>query len=291
MILTGLILAAHHWLSGLPDREPLRPSRVQVKFQPVVLDQRDFAPLRLAGAWRLTSAEARLGGVSALAMEHGGLVALTDSGVVIRLPKPPGASGMADFNDLPSGPGDPSYKAARDSEALARDAKGRGWWVTFENRHAAWLFDPDFGRVIEKVPLGQFDWPANKGVEGALSAPGELLLFPENGDQVVKVADGKIKGMALANRYGRLSDATMLPDGRVIVLARTFGPMGFSARLLLLDGSMLRLLARLPLGRLDNPEAIAAETLAGGGTRLWVMTDNDYRWRVPTLLLALDWPG
>jgi hypothetical protein len=96
----------------------------------------------------------------------------------------------------------------------------------------------------------------------------------------------------LANRFGRLSDAVMLPDGRTIVLARSFGPAGFSARLLHLDkGMRLRPLARLALGRLDNPEAIAAEALPGGGVRLWVMSDNDYRRRVPTLLVALDWRG
>ena len=94
----------------------------------------------------------------------------------------------------------------------------------------------------------------------------------------------------LDNPY-RLSDAALLPDGRILLLARTFGPAGFAARLLLLDQGRVKSLARLGLGRLDNAEAIAAESLPGGGVRLWVMTDNDFRRRVPTLLVALDWPG
>ncbi len=142
-----------------------------------------------------------------------------------------------------------------------------------------------------RIGLCGLGWLANKGAEGALSGPGGLLLFPEGGDEMVRVTDRRIERIALANPYGRLADVTSLPDGRVVVLARTFSPTGFSARLLLLKGNRLVPLANLNLGRLDNPEAIAAETLPGGITRLWVMTDNDYRRRVPTLLVALDWPG
>ena len=104
-------------------------------------------------------------------------------------------------------------------------------------------------------------------------------------------ASGGTERIALANSYGRLADVTTLPDGRTIMLARSFSPAGFSARLLLLKGFRLEPIATLRLGRLDNPEAIAAEAWPGGVVRLWVMTDNDYRRRVPTLLIALDWTG
>ena len=248
-------------------------------------------PLRIAGAWRLTSDEPRLGGVSALAIDRGAFVALTDSGVVIRLPKPNRGRQVAEFRDLPAGPGWARTKAGRDSEALARDVTGRGWWVAFENRHAAWLFDGDFSRVKRRIGLGGLGWRANKGVEGALSTGSGLTLFPEGGDELVQVGKRGIERITLTNPYGRLADVTVLPDGRIMVLARSFSPAGFSARLLLLEGTKLAPIATLRLGRLDNPEAIAAETLPGGATRLWVMTDNDYRRRVPTLLVALDWVG
>jgi hypothetical protein len=289
LAVAGLVVVAHGKLTGLPDREARPPARADVHFESVALDPTAFGPLKLVGAWRVTSPEPRMGGVSALAVDHGAFVALTDSGVVIRLPKP-ARSAHALFMDLPSGPGRAIYKAGRDSESLARDWAGRGWWVGFENRHSAFLFDPGFTRVLRRVGLGGFGWRSNLGAEGILSTRAGLLIFPEQGDALgTTVLSGNTQ-RPLANRFGRLSDATILPDGRVIVLARNYSPAGFTARLLCLDQEKKRLLpfARLGLGRLDNPEAIAAELLPGGNLRLWVMTDNDYRRRVPTLLLALD---
>ena len=289
LMIAGLVVGARWHLAALADREARPATHAEVRFEPVMLDAEAAAPLRIAGAWRLTSRESRLGGVSALAVDRGGLLALTDSGVIIRFSKPSPGRQLAAFQDLPDGPGAARFKAGRDSEALARDAVGRGWWVAFENRHAVWLFDRDLTRAERRIGLGQLGWGANKGAEGALSGLAELTLFPEGGDEMVTVGQDGIERIKLANPYGRLADVTKLPDGRIMVLARTFGPAGFSARLLLLQGTKLVPLATLRLGRLDNPEAIAAEALRGGITRLWVMTDNDYRRRVPTLLLALEW--
>ena len=292
LVVALLVIGAHRLFAGLPDRDPRPDARAVVRFEPVQLDAAGFAPLTLAGAWRVTSAESRMGGVSALALDGGGLLALSDSGVLIRLPRPASATGIAEFRDLPAGPRRGYYKAGRDSEALVRESNGGGWWVAFENFHSAWLFDRDLKRVIRTVDLNPLGWPANLGAEGAVStADGLLLLFPESGDEVVRLTDKGTERLPIANRYGRLSDAAMLPGGRIVVIARSYSPAGFSSRLLLFDKGVMRPLARLALGRLDNAEAIAAEPLAGGGVRLWVMTDNDFRRRVPTLLVAFDWRG
>lgn len=292
LLLIGLIVGAHRYLRDLPDREERADARVEVQFTPERIASDAAVPLRIAGAWRLTSKETRLGGVSALAIDRGEFVALTDSGVMIRLAKPGRGRQVAEIRDLPDGPGWARYKSGRDSEALARDAGGRGWWVAFENRHAAWRFDDHFMRVEQRIGLGQLGWRANKGAEGMLSTRAGLSLFPEGGKEMVRVdASGRIERVVLANSHGRLADVTTLPDGRIVVLARSFSPLGFAARLLLLEGNRLVPIATLRLGRLDNPEAIAAEALPGGGTRLWVMTDNDFRRRVPTLLVAFDWAG
>ena len=291
LIVALIVLGSHRWFAGLPDREPRADSVAIVRFDAVALDAAGIAPLTVAGAWRVTSPDPRMGGVSALAVDRGALLALTDSGVTIRLPKPVAPMAMAEFRDLPEGPGPVFFKAGRDSEALARDHVGRGWWVGFENRHAAWLFDRDFRRVIQKVNLKPLGWLANKGVEGAVSGRHGLLLFPESGDEMVRIDQRGIRRIALDNPFGRWSDAVLLPDARILVVARNFSPAGFTSRLILLDQSTLKPLAKLALGRLDNAEAIAAEPLAAGGVRLWVMTDNDFRRRVPTLLVALNWRG
>lgn len=291
LLIAGMVVGTRWYLANQPNREERPDGRVAVRFEVVALDPQGAAPLRIAGAWRVSSDEPRLGGVSALAIDRASFVALTDSGVVIRLPRPGSGGQVATFRDLPAGPGPARFKAGRDSEALALDSSGRGWWVTFENRHAAMLFDRNFTRVESRIGLSGFGWRANKGAEGAISGPAGLRLFPEAGDEMVRLTERGIERLALANPYGRVADVTTLPDGRVVVLARTFSPAGFSSRLLLLKGNRLVTLAKLKLGRLDNPEAIAAEKLPAGGTRLWVMTDNDYRRRVPTLLVALDWAG
>ena len=195
---------------------------------------------------------------------------------------------VASFHDLPAGPGSARFKAGRDSEALVRDVAGRGWWVAFENLNAAWLFDRDFTRVERRIGLEELGWPANKGAEGMLPGPHGPTLIPESGNEMVSVETGGLERIGFDSPAGRLADATRLPDGRIVLLARTYSPAGFSARLLLLRGTRVSPVATLGLGRLDNPEAIAAETLPGGITRLWIMTDNDWR-RVPTLLVAIDW--
>jgi len=100
LLIVLAVLAAHRWLSGQPDREPRPDVQAMVRFEPVQFDRAGFAPLRLAGAWRVISPEPRMGGVSALALDGDHLLALTDSGVMIRLPRP-GAGRTAIFRDLP----------------------------------------------------------------------------------------------------------------------------------------------------------------------------------------------
>jgi hypothetical protein len=70
--------------------------------------------------------------------------------------------------------------------------------------------------------------------------------------------------------------------------------MGFRNALVSLEksGSGYRFGSRipLPLGPFDNVEAIAVERRAGGGLRLWLMTDDNFQPPLRTLLIALDWP-
>ncbi|HEV2043922.1 MAG TPA: esterase-like activity of phytase family protein, partial [Sphingomicrobium sp.] len=169
LLIAGLVVGGRWYVANLPDREVRADATAEVRFEPVKFDADAAAPLRIAGALRLTSTEPRLGGVSALAVDGDALLALTDSGVVIRFPKPTRERHIAAFHDLPDGPGSVRFKAGRDSEALTRDARGRGWWVAFENRHAVWLFDRDFARVERRIGLGRLGWRDNKGAEGMLS--------------------------------------------------------------------------------------------------------------------------
>ena len=278
-------------LDSLPDRPGLPRRTVAIHFEPVRLDAARFAPLRLAGAWRMTGDDSRFGGVSALAIDQAGLIALTDAGAVIRFARPSADSAAAQIIDLPSGPGRPGFKRNRDAEALVRDAAGRGWWVAFENHHQLWLYSPGFSRALGHIDFGRRRWPRNQGIEGMLAAPGELTVLPEAGGEVIRLQRAGETRSLIRNPVGRISDAARLPGGHILLLARKPTVSGFHNALVpLLPGDQLGKPIVLGLGALDNAEAIAVEPISGR-TRLWLMTDDNFRWPMRTLLVALDLPG
>ena len=294
LLLLAAIGAFDRWIASIPDRIELGWRASPIAFDPVGFDSRAFAPLRLRGAWRVSGADPRLGGVSSLALDRGWLLALTDSGAVIRF-RPPGRSpSRASIGELPDGPGRAGFKRNRDSESLVRDSLGRGWWVAFENRHQLWLYDPAFRRALVRIDLGRRGWRPNRGIEGAIPEGTSLLLLHEKGDHLLRVDGTRARAIAIANAGGRISDVAPLGPGRAIAVERRLTPLGFRNALAVLDraGSGYRLGRRLPLGLgpLDNVEAIAAQRLADGTLRLWLMTDDNFQPPLRTMLIALDWP-
>ena len=182
----------------------------------------------------------------------------------------------------------------RDSEALVRDSRGRGWWVAFENHHQLWLFDPGFGRALQRIDLGRRGWRANRGIEGLAADGPALLLLHEDGDHLLRVTGTRARSIRIAGARGRVSDVAAIGPGRYFAVERRVTPMGFRNALVSLEksGSGYRFGRRiaLPLGPFDNVEAIAVERRAGGGLRLWLMTDDNFQRPLRTLLIALDWP-
>jgi len=302
----GLILLAaiglfYDWLFWVPNRKELGWRTARLEFRPIALDSDRFGPLRLAGAWKVTSDDKRFGGVSALAVDRGQLLALTDSGVLVRFSRPaerggPGArTQLARIGELSTGPGDGRFKRNRDAEALLADPGGRGWWVAFENRHGLWLYDRDLRRGLQSISLRRYGWRPNRGIEGAAALGGALLLFAENGAGLVRVTGSHVRWMPIGHARGRISDAVAVAPGQVIVIERRLTPLGFKNALVALEttGSGYRFGRRipLPLGAIDNLEAIAVEPLAPGKLRLWLMTDDNLQPPLRTLLIALDWPA
>ncbi len=269
------IFAAAVWHNGQPSRWPGPDRVVGGRAVEVALGN------GLRG-WRLTAPDRRFGGLSALAVERGTLVALTDSGVVVRLSPPvAGRPLRIALHDLPGGPGNLLRKSSRDSEALLLDPVGRGWWVAFENRHSLWLFDRAFGRVLAQRRLA-VDWSVNRGGEALAVGDAGVMILPENG------------GAAVGGRFtvpAGTADAARLPDGRLVLLVRRIGLSGFDNQLWIGAGAgkPARRLA-LDLGALDNMEGLAAEPLANNKTRLWVVSDDNFRPWMRTLLVAIDLP-
>lgn len=289
-----LLLGLHVWFRLMPNRADAPQRSTAVHFKPVRLAPEGFAPLRLAGAWQIEISDPRAGGFSALAVDRDKLMAVTDSGTVIWLPKP-GDRGEALIRDLPAGPGTSSFKSNRDSEAVAREPRGHGWWVAFERWNQLWLYDPSFRHAIRKIDFGVGRWPNNKGVEGLAPDGDGLALFPEAGDAWLSAGNGKAARHPLTNGFGYVADATRLTNGRLLAVTRAMTAAGLDKHLVeaipaAAGGLAFREIAPLPLGATENVEGIAAEPRPGGGTRLWLVTDNDFRPRKATLLVALDLP-
>ncbi|MEO5809506.1 MAG: esterase-like activity of phytase family protein [Sphingomicrobium sp.] len=298
LLLASAVLGFSAWAKGQPNRVPAPPKAAAIRFEPAATSNWRISGARLTGAWRLTSDEPRFGGASALAIDGGEFLALTDSGVAIRFGPPRGGSATSkgQFAELGDGPCDPRWKSCRDSEALAR-APGGGWYVAFENYHSLWRFDPALRGGIEVASLEDEGFVPNRGIEGLIGlASGRLLAFPEDGVEMLTAnpATGRVTRGAVRGLGPGVSDAVVLPDGRVLLVRRRFGLTGFTTELLALgrdrQGWAVARVARLSLGWLDNVEGAAATPLPDGETRLWLVTDNDFRAGWATLLLAIDLP-
>lgn len=285
----------YDWIRDLPDRTELGPRWAELRFEPVALDATGFAPLRLAGAWKVTADDPRFGGVSALALDRGKLLALSDSGVLIRFAPPGSLRTRAAIWEVPRGPNKGKRKTERDSEALLADPAGRGWWVSYETRNQLWLYDRRFGHALQRIRLGD-RWKENVGVEGLAPGPGGgLLLFPEADDAVHWLRGMVSRRLPLAGKTGRISEASSDGRGGVLVIERHLALSGFSSALVEVergDGGY-RLGRRLPLalGPIDVPEGLAVERRSDGSRRLWIMTDDNLQPPFRTLLVALDWPS
>ena len=271
------------WQNGQPSRWPGPDRVVAGRAEAVAVGNVAGVAGATMRAWRLSAPDRRFGGLSALAIDRGAFIALTDSGVIVRFAPPVPANRLRiALRDLPDGPGRASRKAGRDSESLLADPRGRGWWVGFEFHHTMWLYDRDLRRVLARRAL-KVEWSSNRGAEALVAGSTGVMALPEDG--------GHAAGGTLIAPVGT-SDATRLPDGRLVLLVRRFGLAGFDTRLWIAagGGKPARRIA-LGLGKLDNMEGIAAVPLADGGTRLWIVSDDNFRPWMRTLLVAIDLPA
>lgn len=260
LALAALIMLGQWWLRHHRPALDLSIAAATVEWIPAPIAPIEDSRLRLAGAWALKTSDSRIGGISGMAMDGEKLLVLTDGGMIARLPLPP-AAGTATLRPLPAVSGNPRTKIGRDSEALMRDPSGRGWWVAFEQRHQLIRYDSNFRMALERIDIVEPYFRKNRGVE-ALSLEGGIRWYSESSG---------------------ISDAASIV-GQTFLLRRRFGLAGFSARVLRSGGDTFA----LPIGPLDNAEGLAAESLPDGRTRLWIVTDNDFRpWR-RTLVMAVD---
>lgn len=288
-LMSVAVLAAYVPMREIPRRVARPPVIVRLSMEPVRL-LRQPPPLRVAGAWRLTAADHRLFGLSGLAWDGNGFVAVGDAGSVVRFDRPgPGARmWLADLRD---GPGPFGRKWTRDAEAVLRD--GESWLVTYEQHHSLWRFDRDFRTGREVVAIGGADWPDNRGAEGLSREGGAVLAWREGGREV-RVFDGMVVRSVPLRTNWSVAEAAAAPDGATWLLLRRIGMSGIDQAIAPVrrQRASYALGTALPLakGRFDNFEGMAIERAPSGGLRFWLVSDDGSRLFARTLLAAYDLP-
>jgi hypothetical protein len=308
-LLAAFVLLATFAPPSLQHREPPPPVSF-VRFTPVALDVRDPGVTRLGrlaflGAWALTSNDARIGGISALHVEGGEALAMSDAGWRIRLPLPEGRLVVrARVEMIEEGPGPPGDKSNRDVESLV--VHGGEAWIGYEQGNSIWRYGrAGFERRSSAVPPAIRRWSDNSGPEAMVRLPdGRFLVLAEGsgGESEAALFAGdpaKAGTQAIRLRYRppegyRVTDAAVLPDGRLLLLNRKVGLFeGFTAKLTLaaLPGPGQRALiaggtAAAFEGNVtrDNLEALSV-TREGGRTTLWIASDDNYNPLQRTLLM------
>lgn len=265
-------------------------------------------PVRRDAVWHLDSPSLRFGGYSALFVlgtQNPQMRAFSDRGVRIDFPLPENAS-VTQIRLRNVWNRGALSRTTPDIEAATRDPASGDYWLAFEHRHALIRYDvaSEFEAAVE--PEQWRDWPENSGAESlARLADGRFLVLPERaGMGLLYSADPTGGGEAITFPLDLPdgfvpTDATALPDGRVLVLLRQLDwhwPP-FSAALGVIDPQEIAADARLAVDMLapldpilprDNYEALAVGDVAeDGSVTLWMMSDDNQSSFQRTLLVRL----
>ncbi|APE27451.1 esterase-like activity of phytase family protein [Aurantiacibacter gangjinensis] len=265
--------------------------------------------VEVGGVWDIHGSGSGFGGFSALVWQDDRLHAFSDRGHVLAF-DPPTARRSA-YDIRPVRPHRTYPQGVWDVESAVTAPDGR-LWLGFEYTHAIHRFPPR-GEADGLRMLGdEVDWGSNVGLEGMVRLPdGRFLLFPELRQTAHILARDPIAGTPLTDftvewpveDHG-VTDAALLPDGRLLVLLRTVDyslPPSFSVTLAIADiGSVAggdtlspEILVRLDdIVPRENYEGIAVRETADGRAEIWLISDDNFsafqRTLVVQLFLDLD---
>lgn len=308
-----LLLFLPSW-SG-DERLALLPEKAEMEAQPVALDWRNPARVKLGGLTflggvHLLGPAPAFGGFSAMMVEGDRFTLLSDGGNIVRFRM--GADWRIReprFAELPDGPGRGWHKSERDSESLTRDPATGQLWVGFERANAIWRYAPGFARAeAHAAPPAMADWPENGGAEAMVRLrDGSFMVLAESedgdagdtrrglwfsGDPVSTPRPGFMFSYRPPRGF-KPTDIAELPDGRLVVLNRKASLReAFTAVVTIVERRAVgprRIATGREIARFaapvvhDNFEALAV-TREGRDTILWIASD-DNQWRVQRSLL------
>lgn len=307
--LVALCLAPGTFLrADIPPKDYTSP----VSIRAIEVKPHRAGALVLENAWELSSANDHFGGYSALVEWRGdNFLAASDSGRLMVLPRPDRSSEPPRVDQFEN------YaridKIHTDIEALTIDPETGKLWAALESANAITSFDANLRKIAEVRPREMKDWGGNSGPESLVRlADGRFVTIEEQA-----VAEGRHNALlfpadptegaaplafTFQGRAGyRPSDATVTPDGQLLVVLRGIGigwPLRFPVVLVLSDqaaiapGKLLpsRTLAQInaPLPS-DNFEAVAVTVEENGSRAVWLLSDDNRTRYQRTLLLKLRW--
>lgn len=313
VILLPLLLGQCLGGSTTATMSPVMAQRLILNAVPVVLDAAKpdrvrVGALTLIGGWQLTSDFRPFGGLSSLNVEGNHVTALGDAGSIVRFRIGRfGHASDASIVPVPRGCGPERVKSDRDTESLAHDPVSGSWWIGYEWRNAICRTNRDF-TIAQRAarPPAMRDWPRTGGAETILRLnDARVLILAErakgteerplliyHGDPTDAATPVDLAHYVPPDGFSP-TDAAQLPDGRILILNRSFNLWGlFTAKLVLADqpvvrGAVLkgRVIATLaPPLIADNFEGLSV-TVENGRPIVWMVSDDNFmRWQ-RTLLL------
>ena len=313
LALVALALAPGTWIRSPRPAQVLDAGLVSVA---IPVQQPRVGALEIEAMWKLSSEHSLFGGYSGLvAIRPNYLLAGSDQGAALWLELDGGQPGRGDMRRF----GAKSYfgeKTGSDLEALTIDPE-TGWlWAAYENLNAVIRMGPRGGVQAGAEPPQMEGWPSNAGPEAFVRLPdGRFIAMAEgtwawsaqNRDGLLFDGDPVDGAEAIPFDFhdpeGYLPvDMAALPDGRVLILVRSFEwglPPVFKARLLVADPADIREGEEWPWQEIarftppmptDNFEGIAVWGDDYPVT-LWMISDDNTAKFQNTLLLRMRWDG
>lgn len=300
-------------------------TEIKIASRPVEFDERllpDAKPLKLEwrGGMEVASIDDRFGGISGILLEDQGnrLIAITDTGNWITANVEYRDGVIHDLTDtkiekIRGAPGEQlSGKFNTDAEGLARAENG-DVLVSFERNHriARYDFSGEGPNAIAKyiaLPPERDNFYNNSGFEAVGQFTGNQL----SGAPVIAVAEeflddnGHHSGWLIRDKTSTrlafqkvegfaITDLTILDDGSVILLERSFSVINGPAMRLrlvtiaeLTSGNMIAGEELLRVDRrdlIDNMEALTTHVAANGETILTVASDDNFQMFQRSLIL------
>ncbi len=301
-----------------PPRPAAAPGRATLTAVAVALDEaepgrRRVGELIYLRGWALSSDDPRFGGISAMQVVDGRVTAISDTGDLFEFNLPTrAATANMRIRPLPHAAG--AAKRDRDTESLV--VHGARAWVGYERTNAVKRFRrADWSEEKAARPAPMRRWRPNSGPEGMVRLPdGRFLVFAEGSPRdefspvLLFAGDPAQEDIgATALRYRRIpgfrvTDAAVLPDGRLLILNRQLEWWGGAAAILVLaelpePRPAAEIVAR-PIATLrapltvDNMEALSV-TREGGRTIVRLASDDNFMALQRSLLLefALEEPA